>query len=131
RNKTVLFSSHILQEVEALCDRVIIINQGNIVADDTLANLQRGKKETHLVTISFKENAGRDIFSQLTGITRIEYLQPPHGGVDLKLETASPEIVRKQLVDLAMTHNLNIVSLQTQTSSLEEIFRALTTDPPA
>lgn len=42
RNKTVLFSSHILQEVEAICDRVIIINKGSIVADDTLANLLEG-----------------------------------------------------------------------------------------
>lgn len=43
KNKTVLFSSHILQEVEAVCDRIIIINKGEIVADDTLANLQKGK----------------------------------------------------------------------------------------
>ena len=40
-NKTVLFSSHILQEVEAICDRVIIINKGKLVADDTLSNLQK------------------------------------------------------------------------------------------
>src|SRR6185436_8720006 len=55
KNKTVLFSSHILQEVEAICDRVIIINKGNIVANDTLANLQRGKKDEHVLNIQFKE----------------------------------------------------------------------------
>ena len=43
-NKTVLFSSHILQEVQAICDRIIIINKGNIVADDTLVNLQKGNQ---------------------------------------------------------------------------------------
>jgi ABC-2 type transport system ATP-binding protein len=43
KNKTVLFSSHILQEVEAICNRIIIINKGKIVADDTLQNLQKGK----------------------------------------------------------------------------------------
>ena len=43
KNKTILFSSHILQEVEAICDRVIIINKGTIVADDSLQNLQQGK----------------------------------------------------------------------------------------
>jgi ABC-2 type transport system ATP-binding protein len=45
KNKTVLFSSHILQEVQAICDRVIIINHGKIVADDLLSNLQKGGKK--------------------------------------------------------------------------------------
>src|SRR3982751_2802118 len=51
QNKTVLFSSHIMQEVEAMCDRVIIISKGNIVADDTLANLQKGKAGDHFVIV--------------------------------------------------------------------------------
>src|SRR5205814_6654728 len=49
KNKTVLFSSHILQEVEAISDRVIIISKGNIVADDKLSNLQSRNKESHFV----------------------------------------------------------------------------------
>ena len=49
KNKTVLFSSHILQEVEAICDRVIIINKGEIVADDKLSNLQKGNRDKHVV----------------------------------------------------------------------------------
>src|SRR4051812_6433496 len=55
KNKTVLFSSHILQEVEAICDRVIIINKGEIVADDKLSDLQKGNKDKHVVIVSFKE----------------------------------------------------------------------------
>ena len=53
KNKTVLFSSHILQEVESLCDRVIIINKGNIVADDSLQNLQSSSKTSHIVLVQF------------------------------------------------------------------------------
>ncbi|HJY21487.1 MAG TPA: ATP-binding cassette domain-containing protein, partial [Hanamia sp.] len=53
KNKTVLFSSHILQEVESICDRVIIINKGNIVADDTLQNLQSSNKNSHIVIVQF------------------------------------------------------------------------------
>src|ERR1700761_1824971 len=56
QNKTVLFSSHILQEVEAICDRVIIINKGTIVADDKLSNLQKGTTDKHIVIVQFKEN---------------------------------------------------------------------------
>ena len=55
QNKTVLFSSHILQEVEAICDRVIIINKGNIVADDSLKNLQRSKSDLHAVIVAFQD----------------------------------------------------------------------------
>ena len=65
-NKTVLFSSHILQEVQAICDRVIIINKGKIVADDTLVNLQKGKTDEHFVLVQFKENIATEIYcSQL------------------------------------------------------------------
>jgi len=56
KNKTVLFSSHILQEVEAICDRVIIINKGEIVADDTLNNLKsKGKLEDVFRELTFEE----------------------------------------------------------------------------
>jgi ABC-2 type transport system ATP-binding protein len=57
QQKTILFSSHILQEVEAICDRVIIINKGQLVADDTLSKLQQMNKESHVVLVQFKENA--------------------------------------------------------------------------
>src|SRR5688572_23196892 len=55
-SKTVLFSSHILQEVEAICDRVIIINKGKLVADDSLRNLQKANQINHAVIVQFKEN---------------------------------------------------------------------------
>lgn len=124
KDKTVLFSSHILQEVEAICDRVIIINKGNIVADDSLANLQRGKKENHIVTIQFKEGIDKKLFQQLKDVNSIEQPQ----ATSLKIQTASPEAVRKQLLELAVQYNLNIVSLQTEGFSLEEVFRSLTTN---
>ena len=127
-NKTVLFSSHILQEVEAVCDRVIIINKGSIVADDTLANLQRGKKENHLVTIQFNESVDKKIFTKLNDVISIEQPHPAVGGTNLKLQTTNPDSVRKQLLELAVQHNLNIVSLQTEGHSLEDIFRSVTTN---
>ena len=122
QDKTVLFSSHILQEVQAMCDRVIIINKGKIVADDTLANLQKGKSDDHFVIVSFKENIPADILRTLRGVVAIE--QPETG--NWKLKTNNPEGVRKQLMELSLQNNWNIVSLQSESNSLEEVFRSLT-----
>lgn len=71
KDKTVLFSSHILQEVEALCDRVIIINKGQIVADDKLANLQVANSSTQTIIVSFKEQVNENLLKQLGGIKSI------------------------------------------------------------
>jgi len=124
QNKTVLFSSHILQEVEAICDRVIIINQGNIVADDRLVNLQKGKREKHVVTVQFSEAVPKTLLEQLREVNRIEQ----QGTGTWQLETGNPDSVRKQLLNLAVENNLNIVSLQTEGQSLEQVFRTLTTN---
>lgn len=123
QNKTVLFSSHILQEVEAVCDRVIIINKGNIVADDRLVNLQKGKGERHVVSVQFGETVSRSLLETLTDISRLAEQGTGHW----QLETANPESVKKQLLSLAVANNLNIVSLQSEGHSLEQVFRKLTT----
>ncbi len=120
--KTVLFSSHILQEVAAICDRVIIINKGNMVADDSLVNLQRGKNEKHIVTVQFKETIAKELLEKINSVLQVNQL--PTG--NWQLTTANPDAVRKQLLTLAVENNLNIISLQTEGHSLEEVFRSLT-----
>lgn len=120
--KTVLFSSHILQEVQAICDRVIIINKGKIVADDNLVNLQTVKTDEHIVLVSFKEDISAELLQSLDETISIEQPQP----TDFRLRTKNPESVRKQLLELSLKNNLNIVSLQSEQNSLEEIFKTLT-----
>lgn len=124
KNKTVLFSSHILQEVEAICDRVIIINKGNIVADDTLANLQRGKKDQHIVNVQFGNDIDPSILKRLQEVNAIDAVSGSH----YRLQTANPDQVRKHLLNLAVAYNLNVVSLQTEGQSLEAVFKSLTRD---
>ena len=129
QNKTVLFSSHILQEVEAICDRVIIINKGQIVADDTLVNLQKRKNDRQIVSVRFKENIDQKLLEEIAGVSKVT--RATNGNLtnmktDWKLETNDPETVRKQIVNFAVAHNLNIISLQTDENSLEQIFRSLT-----
>lgn len=124
QNKTVLFSSHILQEVEAICDRVIIINKGVLVADDKLSSLQQRNNENHIVLVQFKEEVDKNSLAGLDTVLSIEQ-QQKNG---YKLQTANPEKVRKQILELALKQNLNIISLQTENQSLEEVFRNLTAD---
>jgi ABC-2 type transport system ATP-binding protein len=129
RDKTVLFSSHILQEVQAMCDRVIIINKGTIVADDTLSNLQSSKINVHAVLVQFRDPVPLEIMEQIRDVDEIEQQRTANNeplNTSYKLQTSNPESVRKQLMELSLKHNLNIVSLQSETQSLEEVFRNLT-----
>ncbi|MEO7313001.1 MAG: gliding motility-associated ABC transporter ATP-binding subunit GldA [Chitinophagaceae bacterium] len=121
KEKTVLFSSHIMQEVQAICDRVIIINKGSIVADDTLGKLQQGK--TNALVVSFAESLQATTFGAISGTTSIGKI------TDTQWQLAGNDIaaIRKQVMQLALDKNLNILSMQEGGGTLEEIFRQLTT----
>lgn len=122
KDKTVLFSSHILQEVEAICDRVIIINKGNIVADDSLQNLQLAKAGQKFVSVTFQENIDINDLQNLEATLNISA-----SGNTFRIQTNDAENLRKQILKLSIDKNLNIVSLQNQSNSLEDVFRDLTT----
>ena len=119
--KTILFSTHILQEVEALCDRVIVINKGTIVADDKLENLL-GTKEISRIRLQLKENANLQMLENIHGVLAVEQIDSQNW----ILETHDAEKLSKELIGFTLQHSLNIVSLQTQTRRLEDIFRELT-----
>jgi ABC-2 type transport system ATP-binding protein len=120
KDKTVLFSSHILQEVQAICDRVIIINKGQLVADDTLYNLQQGTNNA--VQVTFKETVPVAAFNQIPSVLRAT----PVNEYSWQLTTNDTTEIRRALLELALQNNLNIVSLQTAGSNLEEVFKSLT-----
>jgi len=122
QNKTVLFSSHILQEVEAICDRVIIINRGKLVANDKLSNLRSQADNNNVLRVTFKEALEVEWLQRLTSVQSVN-----------KINTSEWELIcsditeaKRQLLELALQHNLNIVSLQTGGQSLEDVFRSLT-----
>jgi ABC-2 type transport system ATP-binding protein len=123
QNKTVLFSSHIMQEVEAICDRVIIINKGSIVADDKLQNLQRSSKGSQYVTVEFKEKVDIEDLKKLTAAIEVKNIQ--YSMFNIKCSNA--DNLKKELLQLSIDHNLNIVSLQSETQNLEAVFKSLTT----
>ena len=121
KDKTVLFSSHILQEVEALCDRVIIINKGQLVADDRLSNLQKNSTSRTKVILELKETVDDGVMTSVFGsdVTRIN-------ATTWKFDTLHPEALKKQILELTLKNNLNVVSLQSETTNLEDVFRNLT-----
>lgn len=127
KSRTVLFSSHILSEVEALCDRVIIINKGELVADDLLSNLKNRSAGEQSVTVSFSNPADPGLFAALENAELTDH----QGNTSFEFRTNDPDRLKKQLLELSLQQNLNIVSLQSGSSgNLEEIFRQLTQEKP-
>lgn len=122
QNKTVLFSSHILQEVEAICDRVVIINKGTLVADDKIANLQQTDNKRQAVLVQFKQPVDITTLQQLAGVDEAVVVQ----GNIYQLLCSNGEVVKKQVLQLAIDNSLDILSLQTGNQSLENVFRQLT-----
>jgi len=120
-NKTVILSTHIMQEVEAMCSRVIIINKGQIIADDTLQNLQQQEGHGYL-QVTFGEPVAAADLEQLPEVTRVAHQE----GNTWQLFTGNVEAVRKNLLQFALLNNRNILSLQSNSQSLETIFRQLT-----
>ena len=120
--KTILFSSHIMQEVESLCKRVIIINKGNIAADDLLGNLKNLKNESHFVSVQFKENIDETLLNSLSNF--ISYNKTDD--FTFIFESQNPELLRKKILELSINQNLNIISLNSEKNNLEDIFKSLT-----
>lgn len=120
KDKTILFSSHILQEVEAICDRVIIINNGILVADDKLSKLS--KTSSNIVKVTFRESIDIKLLEKLPAVSGLTKTDTNNW----QLATHDSDQLRKQILELALLHNLNIVSLQSENQSLEDVFRSLT-----
>ena len=120
--KTVLLSTHIMQEVQAMCSRVIIINNGKIVADDSIDHLQQANTRQDVLIVVFEKDIDNALISELTQATQYENL----GANKWKLNTSDPENLRREVMQWAVKHDINISSLQAQTDTLEDVFRTLT-----
>jgi ABC-2 type transport system ATP-binding protein len=121
-NKTVLFSTHIMQEVQALCDRVILINKGKVVADNTVSNLINGKHQAIVVVVQFESE-----------VTIQDLLQIPLVSEVIKLDNHTWRIVpldnkdiRPEIFRFAADKNLSLVGLRQEENSLETVFQELT-----
>ncbi len=121
-HKTVIFSTHIMQEVQALCDRVIVINKGEIVADDKLENILQIRGGSVAIVVQFEREVTIGQLKSLQGVKEVYELERSkfrviaEGTIDLR-----PEIFR-----FAADNNLSLIGLNQEENSLENIFRDLT-----
>jgi ABC-2 type transport system ATP-binding protein len=123
RDKTVLFSTHIMQEVESLCDRVIIINRGQIVADSPLNELRAQADGGITVVAEFETDlADVHILDRLPGVQTVERVAP--GQYRITAHAATD--LRAAIFRLSADNGLTLVGLRQQEGSLEGVFRALT-----
>lgn len=122
KEKTVLLSSHILQEVEAICSRVIIINKGEVVADDLTENLSKYLQSGEIIRLELEETISGDEFSQLEGVQSVKL----KGLNTWEIYSNGQADVRQQLFGFAVKRGLNIRSMHKTENSLEQIFKELT-----
>lgn len=120
--KTVLLSTHIMQEVQAMCSRVIIINNGKIVADDNIDTLQQAAFKQDALVVVFEQEIDPALVKQLKQVLSVAQTGP----TKWVLSSNEPELLRREVMQWALDNNLNISSLQAQADSLEDVFRALT-----
>ncbi|MFH0895429.1 MAG: gliding motility-associated ABC transporter ATP-binding subunit GldA [Bacteroidota bacterium] len=122
KEKTVMLSTHIMQEVEAVCDRVIIINKGIIVADDLTTNLQGIARKKEMITVEFDGKAEIEQLKKLDGVLKVILMKEN----TYQVEAAQGKDIRKALFNFAVDNKLSILSQHREESSLEDVFRSLT-----
>jgi len=121
KDKTVIFSTHIMQEVQALCSRVLIINNGKLVADDIPDNLKNMQQSTVVITLEFKEKIDAETLKSLGGIISIK--QKDH----IIIVEASKELdVRPAIFKFATEKGYTLVGMNQESNSMEDVFRQLT-----
>ena len=105
-----------------MCDRVIIINKGKIVADDIISNLKLKGNEVEHVIVEFDTIVNLELLENLKGVESIQCIADKKW----QIQTKNIDLTKKQILEMSLQHSLNIVSLQSEKNSLEQIFRNLT-----
>lgn len=122
KNKTVMLSTHIMQEVEAICDRVIIINKGKIVADKDAKLIQKLDDNQHVVYVEFDSVVSKTALKKIVGLNKSKQVD----GNAWVLEIQSEEDTRRLVSKFAQENNLLVLELRLEEQSLEEVFKKLT-----
>ena len=122
KEKTVLLSTHIMQEVEAICDRAVIIHQGKIVADDATTNLSKRTAGKDIIRIEFSGAVDSEKLMKIKGVLAVNHI----GDHNWKIEAGQERDIREDIFKFAVSNNISVLSLNRERQSLEEVFQALT-----
>lgn len=121
--KTVIFSTHIMQEVQAVCGRVLIMNEGRIVADDKPGNLQKSAQDRMVISLQFKEKIDPKLIENIEGVLAVS-----RQGGKLLAETAGNDDVRASIFKFAAENGYTLLAMNRESSTMEDVFRQLTQD---
>lgn len=122
KEKTVIFSTHIMQEVQALCDRVLIINKGEIVANDPIQKLQERVSGESIVTVEFRQKVKKELLQKISNVNRVEALGKAHW----KLASNQDKDIREAVFNFAVSNNLTLLEMRKEVFSVEDVFQELT-----
>lgn len=123
KQKTVMLSTHIMQEVEAVCDRVIIVNNGQIVANDTTAVLQNSQtKNKQFITVEFDKEASRNSLKNIPGVYDAVNIK----GNSWQIEAHTDKDIRPDIFQFAVKNQMAVLTLHKEEQRLEDVFKHLT-----
>lgn len=126
KQRTIILSSHILPEVQAICDRILVINNGHIVADDSAKNLT-ASNSSFSVTIAGTEGAVIQALRGINGIISVKRIsQPEPGTFEYAIEAEKDADIRKDIFNVCVALNTPLIDMHTRNASLEDVFINLT-----
>ena len=123
KQKTVLLSTHIMQEVEAVCNRVIIINKGQIVANDKTSVLQKTQNQNkQFITVEFDKETTYNSLKNIAGVLDAKYIK----GNIWQIEAHTEKDIRTDIFQYAVKSGMTVLTLQKEEQRLEDVFKQLT-----
>lgn len=121
KEKTIMLSTHIMQEVEAICDKTIIINKGRIVANDSTQELQKQQSKSIVLTVEFDREVSKTQLEKIEGVSKAINKISNTWYLEIKSDN-----VRNNIYQFAMQNELTVLTIQKETQSLENVFKKLT-----
>ena len=133
RSHTVILSSHILSEIQAVCERVIIINQGYQIADDTSTGLSQRLSDDHSIYIRMiaPPREALNVLESIPGVNGVQITGIHGNATEFKIDPANVEEVTKEIAERAMNKRWLIIGLHNKTLTLEDIYIRMVNDDPA
>jgi len=122
KEKTVLLSTHIMQEVEAVCDRIIIIHKGKIVTDDSTENVQKLSSSLDIILVEFAASVKPELLEKIDGILSAKHIKNNIWEIHSNNKTD----IRPKIFQFAVDNGLTVISMQKKEQSLEDIFQKVT-----
>ena len=133
QSKTVILSSHILAEISAVCDRVLIISHGKLVADDTIEHLEQNVTSANRLRLSVRGNAENisEVLSGIEGILDCKQLSEEDGIIDLQLTVTKERDLRDDIFFAMAERRIPVLTMEEEELDLEDIFLSLTDSTPS